>query len=249
MRVADGVEMLSLDSQIANGPGITHPVIIHDENDVILIDTGLPGQFPQLSDEFQKAGIPFERLCRIIITHSDIDHIGGLASIQNELPKKAEVLSTIEEKPYIECEKPPIRLAKIGESLNFLKGEQYTMMKGLYDNLSANYKNLKADVDRIVEDGEELPNLGGIKIIFTPGHTPGHICIYLEKYKLLIAGDALSVEKEELVPSQELLTLDKVAASSSLKKLSQLDIDTVICYHGGVCKKDVNSRMAELAGV
>lgn len=38
----------------------------------------------------------------------------------------------------------------------------------------------KAKVDKILFDGEELSFCGGIQVIFTPGHTQGHISLYLK---------------------------------------------------------------------
>ncbi len=40
-------------------------------------------------------------------------------------------------------------------------------------------------------DGQRLDLAGGVRVIFTPGHTPGHIALYLERSRTLIAGDAL----------------------------------------------------------
>jgi glyoxylase-like metal-dependent hydrolase (beta-lactamase superfamily II) len=40
---------------------------------------------------------------------------------------------------------------------------------------------------------------------------------------------------------------DMETAMKSLKKLTQYDIETVICYHGGVYRDDANTRLAELA--
>ena len=56
----------------------------------------------------------------------------------------------------------------------------------------------KVSVDMAVADEEVLPYCGGITVIFTPGHTPGHICLYLNQSKILIAGDALVAVHGEL---------------------------------------------------
>ncbi|KUG04837.1 metal-dependent hydrolase [hydrocarbon metagenome] len=246
MKVANGVEMLVLPANLANGPTIIHPTIIWGEDNMILVDAGLPGQLTQIRDSFQSAGLTFEKLNKIIITHSDMDHIGGLSTILNELDERIEVLAHNDEKPYIECELQPIRLTQIGAQLKFLKGEQHLQMKILYENLKANYNKFRVNVDRTVTDGEELPFCGGIKILFTPGHTPGHICLYLEESKTLVAGDLLNVDDERLVPSPDFTIVDKSSAMQSLQKLTQYDIQAVICYHGGLYTGDVNHRILEL---
>jgi glyoxylase-like metal-dependent hydrolase (beta-lactamase superfamily II) len=247
MKIANGVEVLELSAMLANGLSVIHPTLIWDKEDVILIDTGLPGQLPQFSDALKNAGLPFERLNRIIITHHDMDHIGSLASILNESPQQVQVIAHGIEKPYIQCELQPLRLTQLGESLGSLPEERRIQMSALYENLKANYKSFKANVSQTVADGEELPYCGGITVIFTPGHTPGHICLYHKKNKLLIAGDTMNVENNLLVPSPEFTTWDKKAANNSLKKLAEYDIEAVICYHGGLYNSNVNQRILELA--
>jgi glyoxylase-like metal-dependent hydrolase (beta-lactamase superfamily II) len=49
-------------------------------------------------------------------------------------------------------------------------------------------------VDEHLEDGDRLDIAGGARVIFTPGHTPGHLSLYLERPKVLVAADALTAE-------------------------------------------------------
>lgn len=80
---------------------------------------------------------------------------------------------------------------------------------------------------------------GGIEIISTPGHMPGHISIYHKESKSLIVGDALVVENGELVIALPQYTLDMNEARKSIKKFLNYDIDRIICYHGGIYEKDI----------
>lgn len=191
----------------------------------------------------EKAGVTFDKLSKVIITHHDADHIGSLSSILKELPKKVEVLAHEEEKLYIQGEKLPIKLAQMEARLNSLSEG----MKTLYENYKANYKNLKANVNETVTDGEELPYCGGITVIYTPGHSPGHICLYLKQSKTLITGDALGIEGGLLVPTPQFANFNQDLAMKPLKKLTRYDIETIIRYHGGVYNSNANQRIAELA--
>jgi glyoxylase-like metal-dependent hydrolase (beta-lactamase superfamily II) len=247
MKVANGIEMLDLTANLALGADVIHPTLIWDNDTVILVDAGLPGQLSQFRDAMEKAGIPFDKLSKVIITHHDMDHIGSLSSILKESPKKIDVLAHEEERPYIQAEQPPIRLTQMEAQLNSLSGERGQQMKALYENLKANYKNFKVNVDKTVTDGEELPYCGGITVIYTPGHTPGHISLYLKQSKTLIAGDVLNVNDQMLVPAPPFTIFDKDSAIQSLKKLTLYDIETVICYHGGIYKDNPNQRIADLA--
>ena len=60
--------------------------------------------------------------------------------------------------------------------------------------------------------------------------TPGHICLYLNQSKILITGDALIAVDGELQGPNLQATYDMNAALKSLKKFTQYDIETVICY-------------------
>jgi len=56
------------------------------------------------------------------------------------------------------------------------------------------FENASVEVDMVLTDGEELAYCGGIIVIHTPGHTPGHICLYHKESKTLIVGDGLNVD-------------------------------------------------------
>ncbi len=99
----------------------------------------------------------------------------------------------------------------------------------------------------ILDDGEYLPYGGGIQIIHTPGHTPGHISLYVPAQKLLLAADELLVVEGELVGPAESATPDMPLALKSLEKLTILDIEKVICYHGGYYDQNVQARLQTLS--
>lgn len=252
MKVANGVEMLEIPAVLAGIPGavgesLIHPTLLWDQDTVILVDAGLPGQESVIREAAEKAGVPFSRLSKVIITHHDMDHLGGLAGLLKEAPQKIEVLAHEEEKPYLHCEKPPLRLTQIEARLNSLSDEKRPVITALYENLKANYKKFQVTVDKTVADGEELPFCGGITVIYTPGHTPGHICLYLRQSKTLIAGDAMNVQDGTLVAAPEFTIVDKEAAKSSLERLTLFDIENVICYHGGLFRDKPVRRIGELA--
>ena len=93
----------------------------------------------------------------------------------------------------------------------------------------------------------EVPCCGGIQIIHTPGHTPGHICLYHRESKTLIAGDLLFVENGKLAPAPSFINADTSMAMASIEKISAYDIGNVIAYHGGLFQDDPNQRLKEIA--
>jgi len=244
MKLANGVEALELPMQsFTTGRNVIYPTLIWDDDTVVLADAGFPGQLQQIREAMGRAGVPFDRLDKVIITHQDIDHIGSLPDIVRESSHKVEVLSHAEERPYIEGSKPLIKMSqgRLSKRLASLPEEQRKQMEALFGNPP------KASVDTVVADGEVLPYCGGITVVFTPGHTPGHICLYLNQSKILITGDALVVVDGELRGPNPQATYDLDSALKSLTKLAQYDIETVICYHGGVYRDSANERLAELS--
>ncbi len=131
MRIFNNVEMLELETLLANGPGVINPLIVWDEKDVVLFDAGLPGMGTIIRDTAADACVPFARLNKILITHSDMDHIGSLSQIIQEAGTGITLMAHKEEKPYIECDLPPIRLKQMEANASSITGtirEQITTM-------------------------------------------------------------------------------------------------------------------------
>ncbi len=247
MRLFNNVEMLELKAALANGPGVISPVIVWDEQDVVLFDAGLPGMAKMFRETAAATGVPFDRLNKILITHADMDHIGSLSQIIHEAESEIMLMAHQEERPYIECDLPPVRLKQMEAAAGSMTGAAREQLSTLTENLKKSYRMFKANVDKTIEDGEVLPFCGGITCIYTPGHTPGHMTYYLNKWKLLIAGDILQVMDGSLEKCPEFTILDKAAAAASLKKLGHYEIEKVVCYHGGLFHGDAVQRIAEIA--
>jgi glyoxylase-like metal-dependent hydrolase (beta-lactamase superfamily II) len=66
---------------------------------------------------------------------------------------------------------------------------------------------------------------------------------------MLIAGDILSITDGKLLPAPDWSLCDRAAMKASLIRLTRLDIDTIVCFHGGIFQKNVRERLSELAGL
>ncbi|WP_040951442.1 MBL fold metallo-hydrolase [Gorillibacterium massiliense] len=247
MTSPSGIQMLDISATVMGKTQSIHPTLIWDESDMILVDTSYPGQYPLLQAEIMKTGLPLEKLNKVIITHQDIDHIGGLPALLQECPS-ADVIADPIEKPYIEGERMLVKVTPeaIAQAVASLPPQVPEAMRAAFKHALENPP--KAPVNATVSDEEELPYCGGINIIGTPGHTPGHISLYHRASKTLIAGDALNVENGDLCEPTPANCWDFDMALHSLKRLSKYEIDRVICYHGGSFTGDCNKRIAELAG-
>lgn len=242
LKIADGIEMLEISCNLMGRMSKIYPVLIWSDKDMLLIDTGFPSQLGKFQEAVEMLGLSFERINKILLTHQDIDHVGSLASIVKELGKKVEVISHETEKQYITGEKTPIKLAQLEENKNSLPDDK----KGFYEILKTGFANSKTNVDKTVVDGDVLQYCGGIKVIHTPGHTPGHICLYHIPSKTLIAGDAMNIQDGHLTGPSQIHTYDMNEAVNSLEKFTQYDIQNIVCYHGGLYNNNANEAICEL---
>ncbi|GGE55452.1 hydrolase [Pullulanibacillus camelliae] len=243
MKLAKGVEMLELSMNMGGHAMAIHPTVIWDDDNVILIDTGMPGQVEAIREAMNQAGIPFEKLNKIILTHQDIDHIGSLPALLDQSSQNIEVYAHEKDVPYIQGEKPLIKFdpEQMAKRFDSLPEEQRNQARALFA------KAPQAHVDTVLKDDDVLPFCGGITVIFTPGHTPGHISLYLNESKTLVTGDAFVSENGKVVGPNVQVTPDMAAATQSLKKFVNFDVENIICYHGGLCNDNANEQLKELA--
>lgn len=244
LKIADGIAMLELPMNIMGRESTIYPTFIWDDETVVLVDSGAPGTLDGIKNAMENAGVPFGRLSKIIITHQDIDHIGGLKDILDELPE-VEVLAHEADKPYIQGEKKLVRLnSKFMDRINSLPDKERKIAMEIFNNIP------HVEVKRTLTDNERLSFCGGIKVIHTPGHTPGHICLYHEMSKTLIAGDELNIFNGKLVgPNKQIMDEKSTEiALKSLRKFEDYEIENVISYHGGLFNDNPHQKIKELKG-
>jgi glyoxylase-like metal-dependent hydrolase (beta-lactamase superfamily II) len=229
MKVANSVYVLPIPRSPQEPESVLNLTLIVDEHDDnTLVDAGLPDQMEAISAALVEAGIGVSDLRRIIFTHQDLDHVGSGAALVRQ--SGARVLAHSADAPYIEGS---LRLLKPSPEML----EQRPQMREVLERLEP------VGIDEYVEDGTRLDLAGGTKVISTPGHTPGHISLYLERSKVLIAGDALRAERGSLNGPNPSMTLEMRTAIQSIRRLADLEIDTIVCYHGGVVSEDVNGQL------
>ncbi|WP_339315686.1 MBL fold metallo-hydrolase [Paenibacillus sp. FSL R10-2734] len=247
MHIADGIEMLEITAQVMGGSDTIYPTLLWDQHSAVLVDTGFPGILPKFKEALKEANVPWERLRNVIITHQDLDHIGSLPALLSEENLDLTVLAHEIEKPYIEGE-----LMLLKHTPEALAAAEAMIPPHVPEEWRRAFLSVlshppKGRVDEILKDGEQLPLAGGITIIHTPGHSPGHLSLYHHNSRTLIAADALTVKDGELHGPAPSATPDMKQALSSLSKFSEYEIDTVICYHGGIYRGEANKRIAEIA--
>ncbi|MCR4734390.1 MAG: MBL fold metallo-hydrolase [Treponema sp.] len=127
----------------------------------------------------------------IVLTHSHFDHITGILDLKNAFPNAKIAIHKNEAE---ELENPPGPMGK--SVLDFFGLEalyNQVSLQPAADVLLWNDCNLSvlAQSSKDSESEELSQALSSWKVLLTPGHTPGSICLYNEKQKILISGDTL----------------------------------------------------------
>jgi glyoxylase-like metal-dependent hydrolase (beta-lactamase superfamily II) len=211
----------------------------------ILVDTGLPLSHGRIL-KAAESRYGNQKPSAIILTHGHFDHAGAALALAEEwdVPIYAHRL----EMPYLngKSDYPP-QDPTVGGAIAFMSR---FFPHGGYD--------FGDRVRQLPENGEisEMPNWN---FIHTPGHTAGHISLWRESDRTLVAGDALSTmnldswvsqitEKQEFCNPAAPFTTDWQAARRSVELLADLEPKVVGAGHGKpIADEDTAQRLKEFA--
>lgn len=170
----------------------------------ILIDTSLPGRAPAILKELETLGLKPTDLAHILLTHHDVDHIGNAKALQQE--SGAKLWAPQEDLPYILGQRNREGLKRLIQT--FVKAET-------------------PQIDATYAPGQRI---GGIEVIPTPGHTPGHVSFL--SGDTLLCGDLVMSKKGKLHPAPAYLTWSKAALKRSLSEVKHFSFAWVCTAHG-----------------
>lgn len=188
----------------------SHSYLVIGKKRALLIDTGLGvGNIREEAEKLTDLDIT------VISTHVHWDHVGGHILFDRYLVHEREA-KWITEKPFytLECIKNNLKrgATEFPEEFNI-----------------DDYKMFKKQPDGIIKDNDIL-DLGGrkLRIIHTPGHSPGHICIYDIEREYLFTGDL--IYKGTLYAFFP--TSDPVEYMHSVAKIKDLEVKKILPGHG-----------------
>lgn len=236
------LQVLELNFEFNGNKDAIYPVLLTDDKEMVLIDCGYPNFLSLIEECAIKNNIDISNLTKIIITHNDFDHMGALGEFKRKYPH-IKVMAAKEEVPYIEGKKKSLRLQQAENLYESLPDDEKPQAEIFHKTLES-VENCKVDV--ALNHGDILDIAGGIEVVATPGHMPGHISLYHKESKSMIVGDALVLENGELSIALPKYTLDIKEALKSVEKFLNYDIDRIICYHGGVYTKDIKGSLKNI---
>jgi glyoxylase-like metal-dependent hydrolase (beta-lactamase superfamily II) len=169
----------------------------------------------------------------IVITHYHLDHVGGLPEIQEYVSARTGV--HLAEAPHIESEGP------------LPNPFQHPLLAKICEPYLRRNDPGAARVDVILDDGDELPALGGMRVVHAPGHTAGSISLFFPNRGVLLVGDAMQYKFGRLMLPSRLFTQDMAQAADSVRKLAALDFETLCFSHFRPILTGADERVRELA--
>lgn len=221
-------------TNFGRGVGACNTIIIGN-NYPILIDPGesIPKQFNSLRTRMEKEGIDITKISKILFTHVHFDHSNAAAMVQelshctiHTHPRDIESI----EQPHTEYERIilPIIKTKIYPNVPLEWAKFFTDIT-IGKRFPAKTSEMLYNKQRILH--EEIT----IEVMYTPGHSPGHIGYYIHEYKAFIAGDIIDREMYGILNSggcinnMEFSWIDHL---QTLNTLRELDIEIFIPGHG-----------------
>lgn len=180
-----------------------------------LIDTGTGFNFTRLKDILIIFKSGLDKVEKIINTHYHFDHIGG-----NGYFEKAKIWVHENDSDPIEKGDPEITVA------DFFGGNMHPMK-----------------IDKKLKDGDKI-SFGDLEleVVHTPGHTPGSICLYEPKQKLMFTGDTVFANG---FGRTDLPGGNTEQLKQSIEKILGYDINKILPGHGNLLDKP-NQKIKEM---
>lgn len=219
MELATGVYAFPQTFDRNGEEAVINPAAVVTPKGIILIDVGFPGHAHTIESHLGDAGYGWDDVAAVLITHHDGDHAGGLS----EVVDRTDGVVYAHERcaPYVDGREDTVK-SPAGER----------------------YPPVPVDVE-LVGGVSFRTTAGPMDVVFTPGHTPGHVSLHFPEAGLVLAADAIVADDTGLVGPNQEFTLDMDEALDSLEALAERDFDRVLCFHGGLVEAD-SDRLREV---
>ncbi len=195
------------------------------EAEVSLIDCGYAGSGPRIARAITAHGRGPAELRRVVITHGHPDHAGSARELGRA---GADIL-------IHPADGENLRRTWCDVVARPSRGRVFSAMT----------PEVPAFVP--IEDGDVLPMLGGLRVIHTPGHTPGSVCLYGARDRILFVGDTLQRRFGRVSFASGLYSDDLAAARRAVKRLADLDVKTLVFSHFAALEEGGTEVLAGLA--
>ncbi|XUX01481.1 MAG: MBL fold metallo-hydrolase [Dehalogenimonas sp.] len=196
-------------------------LVVEPESSIV-IDTGLPGNARRIDNYANKLGV--SKISYIILTHADIDHAGSASELR-ELTGAKIAVHTIEAHYMTTRTEIPFPFRWVSRSIPSL----------------GRFARFKPDI--LLNESEKV---GGLQVVYTPGHTPGSICLW-KPGGSIFTGDALRTHARDrlLTPSRP-TAMNMPQAMDSMRKLATLDFGSLFGGHGPPVVGSASTKLRDM---
>lgn len=222
MEILHGIHAINL---LAVPAAISVNVFAIPEADVTLVDAGIAGSLGRIEQGLADLGRTLADVRRAVITHGHPDHAGAAADLE---AAGAEICIH-----PADFERLQVRFRE-------------AVRRPTRGRLFASVVRPPTRV-RPLEDGDVLPVLGGLRVVHTPGHTPGSICLYAPRDRILFTGDTLQVQRGRVIFASRLYSDDYAQAKASVRRMAALDVAAIVFAHYPPWTAGANEALAALA--
>jgi glyoxylase-like metal-dependent hydrolase (beta-lactamase superfamily II) len=187
---------------------------VDDDGQVTLVDAGTKGAPKHVVAGLEHIGSAPSEVTRIIATHAHYDHVGGLSSLRGRTT--AAVAVHERDVAYVREGRGPVL-------------DRSTLGGRLFRR---NRRSTPTTVEEELTDGQVVDVGGGLRVVHTPGHTPGHVSLLHERTGVLVTGDAIwNMFRRMRWPSAALCT-DHQLTQKTAQVLGELDYVIAAFTHG-----------------
>lgn len=188
-----------------------------DDGTLVLIDAGTRSAPKKLLAALAGLGRAPAEVTHLLLSHAHNDHTGGAAAVQ--AATGSAVATHDREAGYVrEGRMPAVDRSTPG-------GRLMARLPGRATGFA------RLDVDSTFADGEVLPVAGGVQVVHTPGHTPGHCSFLHPRSGTLVTADALFNVRGVRYSFASSCT-DARLSRTSAARLGELDFEVAAFTHG-----------------
>jgi glyoxylase-like metal-dependent hydrolase (beta-lactamase superfamily II) len=210
--LAPGVWRIPLLRDLVNGFAFRD-----EDGQVTLVDMGVRSSGPKVVAALAAIGSGPSDVTRLLLTHAHPDHAGGAAHVA-EATGRGFTVHTEDARFAADGSSPP-------RDPRFLLGR-------LFQRFSRPGRDFApVAVEHEMHDGEVLPIAGGLRVVHTPGHSPGHVSLLHEPTGVLVTGDAIFNVRGLRWPIKAFCT-DFRMTQQTAHRLAELDYDVAAFTHG-----------------